>query len=262
MKSAVQKLADVFRSFSDASGGRRFTSAVILAAGCGSRFGTEKGKKQFVPVCSVPALVHTLRAFVQSELISEIVLVTAEEDIARCREYCDEYGIQKIRAIVSGGSDRQASARRGFDAISPQAEFVAIHDGARCLVTTEIIDRTVRAAYDSGAAVAAQKARDTVKRAASDGTVAETPERSAMWLAATPQVFLANMYRAAVYTAEKEHVSATDDSALAERLGFRVKLVDCGNENLKLTTPVDVCIAEAILKRRQEESRDADRARI
>lgn len=254
MKTAVQKLADVLRVFSDKENRRFFTSAVILAAGIGSRFGTEKGKKQFCPICSVPALVHTVRAFEACGCISEIVIVARAEDIFRCEEYRSEYAFTKVKAIVPGGEDRQDSARRGFEAISPEAEFVAIHDGARCLVTPEIIEATVRAAYGQGAAVAAQRARDTIKRATPDGIVEESPDRSTVWLAQTPQVFLSNMYRAAVYTAEKDHVRATDDSMLAERLGFKVRLVDCGNENIKLTTPEDVRIAEAILRARQGEA--------
>lgn len=253
MSDAIQKLADFLRVFSDKENKRCFTSAVILAAGAGRRFGTEKGKKQFVPVCSEPALVHTLRAFEASSYITEIVVVTSPEDVHRCEEYRDQYGFAKIKAIVTGGDDRQSSAKRGFDSISEKAEFVAIHDGARCLVTVEMIDKTVRAAYESGAAIAAEKSRDTVKRTSVGGTVEETVDREHVWLAKTPQVFLANMYRAAVYTAEKDRFSGTDDSSLVERLGFKVTPVDCGSENIKLTTPVDVHIAEAILRARKGE---------
>ena len=253
MSQAVQKLADILRVFSDKENKRCFTSAVILAAGSGRRFGSEKGKKQFVPVCSVPVLVHTLRAFEASSYITEIVIVTSPEDVRRCEEYRDQYGFTKITAIVTGGDDRQSSAKKGFDAISEKAEYVAIHDGARCLITPDMIDRTVRAAYESGAAIAAEKSRDTVKRASVGTTIAETLDREFIWLAKTPQVFLANMYRAAVYTAEKESFRATDDSSLVERLGFKVTPVECGGENIKLTTPVDVHIAEAILRARAEE---------
>jgi 2-C-methyl-D-erythritol 4-phosphate cytidylyltransferase len=226
---------------------------VILAAGSGRRFGDEKGKKQFVPVCSEPVLVHTLRAFEACDYITEIVVVTAAEDIRRCEEYRDGYGFTKVRAIIAGGEDRQASAKKGFDAISDKAEFVAIHDGARCLVTPDLIAQTVRSAYRQGAAVAAEKSRDTVKRTSAAGVIEETMDRETVWLAKTPQVFLANMYRAAVYTAEKDGFRATDDSSLVERLGFRVRTVDCGGDNIKLTTPVDVYIAEAILRARKKE---------
>lgn len=250
----IQKIADVLRVFSPKEQRKHFTSAVVLAAGNGSRFGQEKGKKQFCPVLSIPAIVHTLRAFENCDCIHEVILVTQSVDIPRCREYREQYHLQKVTKIVAGGEDRQSSAKAGFDAISEKAEFVAIHDGARCLITPQMIRNTVRAAYDSGAAIAAETSRDTLKRCTTSGVCEETLDRSAIWLAKTPQVFLANMYRAALYTAEKEKFRATDDSALVERLGFRVQMVDCGSENIKLTTPVDVVIAEAILRARSAQT--------
>ena len=253
MGQLTEKIADILRVFSDTENKRYFTSAVILAAGSGRRFGQEKGKKQFVPVCSVPALVHTLRAFEASSYITEFVIVTGEEDVRRCEEYCAEYGLKKLKAVVVGGDDRQTSAKRGFDAVSDACEYVAIHDGARCLVTPEMIDRTVKAAYLEGAALAAEKSRDTVKRVSPSGKIEETVDRETVWLAKTPQVFMANMYRAAIYTAAKDRFLGTDDSSLVERLGFKVAVVDCGSENIKLTTPVDVHIAEAILRARAGE---------
>lgn len=252
MGTIIEKIAGVLRHFSPAENRHYFTSAVILAAGSGQRFGQENGLKQFYPICSVPALVHTLRAFESSSLIDEILIVTRESDIVRCEEYVKEYSITKVRKIIAGGSDRQESAKRGFDAISDKAKFVSFHDGARCLVTREIIDSTIRAAYEHGAAIAAERSRDTVKIANDAGISVDSPDRSTVWLAKTPQVFMADIYRAAIYSAEKDRVRATDDSMLAERLGFKVKMVECGNENIKLTTPNDVCIAEAILRARQE----------
>ncbi len=261
MESITEKIADVLRVFSPKESRKYFTSAVVLAAGCGTRFGQENGKKQFCPVAGIPAVVRSLLAFQKSDCINEIVLVTSEEDVPRCESYREKYSLTKTVKILPGGADRQASAKIGFDAVDAKAKFVAIHDGARCLVTPEIIRKTVRAAYEYGAAVAAEPSRDTVKRASAQGIAEESPDRSTIWLAKTPQVFLADMYRAAVYMAEKDNVRATDDSMLAERLGFKVHLVDCGSENLKITLPIDVAIAEAILRAREEGSR-ADRTRI
>lgn len=254
MGSFITKIADLFRHISPAEHRHYFTSAIILAAGSGQRFGQANGLKQFCSICAIPALVHTLRAFESSPLIDEILIVTREGDIARCREYVENYGIGKVSNVLAGGNDRQESAKHGFDAISDKSKYVVIHDGARCLVTKEIIENTIRAAYEHGAAIAAERSRDTVKIANESGYSVESPDRNTVWLAKTPQVFMADIYRAAVYSAEKDGVRATDDSMLAERLGFKVKMVECGNENIKLTTPNDVYIAEAILRARQEKT--------
>lgn len=254
MGSVLTKLADVLRHLSPQENRHHFTSAIILAAGSGQRFGQENGLKQFCPIGSIPALVHTLRAFEACARIDEILIVTSEADVSRCENYAAEFGIKKVSKVIVGGADRQESAKRGFDAVSTKAKFVAFHDGARCLVTKEIINDTIRAAYEHGVAVAAERSRDTVKIANDREFSTESPDRNTVWLAKTPQVFMADIYRAAVYTAEKDGVRATDDSMLAERLGFKVKMVECGNENIKLTTPNDIYIAEAILRARQEKS--------
>ena len=261
MDSILTKIAEALRVLSPVESRRYFTSAVVLAAGKGERFGQAQGKKQFVPVGGIPAVVRSLQTFEKSELISEVILVTSPTDICRCEEYRDEYGLTKVKKILAGGDDRQASAKIGFDAVDPKSEFIAIHDGARCLITDALLNSTVRAAYKHGAAVAAEQSRDTVKIATMDEFAEMSPDRSTVWLAKTPQVFMTNMYRAAVYMADKDNVRATDDSMLVERLGFKVKMVECGGENLKITVPMDVKIAEAILRAR-EESDNADRTRI
>ncbi len=253
MESVTAKIADILRVFSPSEARRYFTSAVVLAAGSGERFGKEHGPKQFRPIGGIPAVVRSLLAFERSDYINEIVLVTTAGDVTLCEGFRKQYGITKLKKILPGGADRQASAKIGFDAISPKAKYVLIHDGARCLITPEIIRDTARSAYEKGAAVAAERSRDTVKCADAQGCVEHSPDRNTIWLAKTPQMFLSDMYRAAVYTAEKDNVRATDDSMLVERLGFKVALVDCGSENIKITVPMDVTIAEAILRARGEE---------
>ena len=225
----------------------KFTSAVILAAGNGARFESNI-KKQYISVEGVPAVVRCLQIFETCPIIDEIVLVG---DIEELRDVLAPYPLTKLAAVVAGGKTRQESALCGFDAISQKAKYVAIHDAARCLVTGEIIENTVRAAYQYRAAAAAEKTVDTVKQADRDGFVSDTLDREYIWLVKTPQVFHCDVYRVAAYMAKKEKVVATDDSMLCERLGFRVKLVECGPENMKLTHPEDLQRANAILKMRK-----------
>lgn len=233
-----------------AAHGKRFNSAVVLAAGSGKRFSDDTAK-QFVEVAGESVLVRSAMAFQASQEVDEIVVVTRETDVIGCRNLLAAAGVSKVTRVLGGGDTRQASAKRGFDAVNPAAEFVAIHDAARCLVTPEMIDAVFECAYACGAAAAANRNPDTIKRTNGADTVTETLERDGTWLVQTPQVFGADVYRAASYTAEREYITATDDCALCERLGFTVRLVDCGPTNIKITYPADVVMAEAILKARE-----------
>lgn len=231
-------------------GGTKFTSAVILAGGSGTRVGADK-TKQMLNLCQKPLIVHTLLAFEACEYVNEIVVVAKEDEICRYEEFRTAYGLKKLTRVVAGGATRQQSAKNGFDAVDTRAAYVAIHDGARALITPAQIGEVVLAAYAHGAAIAAARATDTVKYA-SGGFVAETLDRNDIWLAETPQVFRDEIYRAAAYTAEKDGIVATDDASLVERIGVGVYLVDIGAENFKVTYGGDLCRAEILLKEREE----------
>jgi len=260
---AENKVLSIIRQLFGREIPRRFHSAVILAAGSGLRFGENTGKHMTV-IEGVPVLLRSVTAFENCDLVDEIVVVTRESDIENCRKLLA--GITKLTALVPGGETRQQSAKKGFDAINPKSELVSIHDAARCMVTPELISQVTKEAVVHGAAAAAEKTVDTVKRADKNGFIAETLDRDYIWMVKTPQTFTADMYRSVSYMAERDGVCVTDDCALAERLGFRVKLVDCSWENIKITYPEDVYKAKLILDMRREREREevkyADRARV
>ncbi len=252
MQISAKEIASLLRTLSRTAGKPHFTSAIIAAAGCGSRMQDGSGKtKQLMELCGLPVIVHTLAAFQKCEKINEIIVVARADEVAVYEEYKREYGFSKISAVVVGGETRQDSVRLGFEAISDKSEFVAIHDGARCLITPDMITSVLDEAFRRGAATAAMRAIDTVKRDNGKGFIAETVDREGLWLAQTPQIFKTELYRAAAYIALEDRFTATDDNSLAERIGFDIKLVDCGRENIKITTPIDMAVAEIILKSRK-----------
>lgn len=228
------------------------TTAILLAGGSGTRMGTDSGvTKQMLLLDGTPVVVHTLRAFDACPYIHEIVLVARKEELSSMRALCEVFGVKKLRAVVAGGSTRQLSAIAGFEAIDGEkTKYVAIHDVARCLVTPDMIADVVATAYAEKAAIAACRVYDAVKRVSAGGYIQKTEDRDTLWCAQTPQVFSADLYRAAAYTAMKAKFVATDDAMLCERIGHKVKLVDCGRENIKLTTPTDIAQAQAILAAR------------
>ena len=229
-----------------------FTSAVILAGGIGSRFGNEDGTKQNVIVGGVPAIVRACLPFDSCGMVDEIVIVARAEEIETVNGYVSEYGLAKVTKVVAGGATRRESSYNGSLAVSDKCKYIAIHDAARCLVTGKVISDTLSAAYRYGAAAAAERVVDTVKIATSNGFIKETADRNFVWLVKTPQVFKFHMYETASEYAKRDGFEATDDCSMAERLGFSVKLVDCGSENIKLTTRDDLALAEYILKKRDE----------
>ncbi len=253
------KLSDFFKTTADilhiASGNSKektFTSAIIVAGGSSLRMGGDR-TKQMMLICGMPVVVHTLLAFEKCDMINEIIVVAKEDEIPIYSETAKKYGIKKLARTVSGGKTRQESALYGFDATSPDADFVAIHDAARCLITDDDICRVLDAAIKYGAASASVSVSDTVKIVDKNGFSTRTEDRNFVKLAQTPQIFGRNLYCAAAYTAKEEGFEATDDNMLAERIGYKVKMVETRKDNFKITFPEDILKAESIFEERRKE---------
>ena len=245
------KIAEVLRAFIGKSEKKYFTSAIILAAGSSTRMG-DGVSKQFLSVDGLPVVARTVIEFDKSEFISEIIVVCKKDEIDMYDGFAEKYSIKTPFKVVEGGSTRQESARFGSDAVDAKAKYIAIHDAARCLITEEMIARVCHSAFisrDRGA-ILAIRATDTVKIADKNAFIDSTPERKILWQAQTPQVFPLNAYRAAAYISRDEEFEGTDDASLLEHIKFPVKLVEGSRENIKVTEPIDICIAEAILKTR------------
>lgn len=232
---------------------RKYVTAIILAAGSGTRMGKSE-TKQWLMLENAPVFVHSLKAFDECKGIKELILCVKADEYERYADVKNTYRLKKPLKIVTGGSTRAESAFKSFKCISDKTTHVAFHDAARCLITPEMIEKVLSEAIRHGAATAACKATDTVKLCDKNGFILSTPERSCVWQAQTPQIFETEIYRASVYLALKENTAVTDDCSLAEKAGFKVKTVDCGKENLKITEPVDLHFASAILKARKAEN--------
>ena len=217
--------------------------AVIVAAGSASRMGGID--KVMAPLNGEPMIVRTVRAFQNCDAISEIVVVTREDLILPITGLCAQ--MDKVQAVVAGGSSRQESVHLGLNALSGKCKLAAIHDGARPLISWQVIDRVVRAANTYGAAAPAIPVKDTIK-VVQGGVVKETPDRASLQAVQTPQVFDFDILRGALKKAEEEGASVTDDCSAVERMGMSVKLVEGDEGNLKVTTPLDLKIAELLLE--------------
>lgn len=208
--------------------------------------------KQLLQICGIPAVVHTLLAFERTPEIDEIIIVAKADEIKLYEKFKKTYKISKLKKAVVGGKTRQQSASKGFAAISENSGYVAIHDAARCLITPEEISAVCARAYTFGAATAATPAIDTIKLADSNGFIEKTIDRKTVWHAQTPQIFGADLYRAALAVCGEDGVEVTDDNSLVEYIERPIKLVECSRDNIKITTPEDIAHARAVLKKRAE----------
>ena len=232
------------------------TCAVILAAGLGTRMKDAEGKtKQLLTLEGKPLFMHSVLAFDASPYIDELVLVLRKEEFREVRRALRGYKLKKPLRLAVGGDTRQASARRGLDAISEKMEYIAVHDAARCLITPDMIADVVTAAHANRAASAGAPVTDTIKQVSKDGYVEKTIDRATLYRAQTPQVFECKLYRAATYVALEKKQAVTDDNMLVELLGQTVKMVDCGFENIKVTTKEDLALARVILRARADTSK-------
>ena len=220
--------------------------AVIVAAGSASRMGGID--KVMAPLGGEPMICRTVRAFQNCDAIKEIVVVTREDLILPITRLCAEFS--KVRAVVRGGSSRQESVKLGLSAFSEKMELAAVHDGARPLISAAVIDRTVRAAHTYGGAAPVIPVKDTIK-VYEGGFIASTPDRETLRAVQTPQVFDLDLLRGALEKAEKEGAAVTDDCSAVERLGMKIRLVEGDERNLKVTTPMDLKIAEMLLEEEQ-----------
>ncbi len=221
----------------------RTCGAVIVAAGTASRMGGID--KVMAPLKGEPMILRTVRTFQQCDAISEIVIVTRADLLVPIMDLCHDF--TKVRAVIVGGSTRQESVEAGLGALSEKVKLAAIHDGARPLISWQVIDRTVRAANTYGAAAPAIAVKDTIK-VVSGGIVSQTPDRSALKAIQTPQVFDIDLLRGALKKASDEAAQLTDDCSAVERLGMSVRIVEGDERNIKVTTPLDLKIAEAFLE--------------
>ncbi len=221
----------------------QYCGAVIVAAGTASRMGGID--KVMAPLKGEPMILHSVRTFQNCDVVREIVIVTRADLLDEITALCADY--PKVRAVVVGGASRPESVQAGLDALSKRVSLAAIHDGARPLVSVEVIDRTVRAAHNYSAAAPAIPVKDTIK-VERGGVVAATPDRSKLRAVQTPQVFDMDLLRGALEKAKIDGAEITDDCSAVENMGMTVKLVQGDERNIKVTTPIDLQIAELFME--------------
>lgn len=225
-------------------------TALVAAAGSSSRM--DGINKLLAPLDGVPVLVRTLTSLQLATRVDEIVIAAREEDLLEISELCHTYGITKCSKVVRGGESRVHSVLLAALEVAPETELLAVQDGARPLVLPELIDQVILTAARCGAAAPAVPVKDTVKLVKDGGAVEQTLDRVQLRAVQTPQVFDAELLRAALKDALESGVPITDDCSAIERLGKVVFLVEGEEENLKITTPSDMILAEAIVRAREE----------
>lgn len=228
-----------------------FVSVIIAAAGNSTRYGTGKSK-QFLLLEKVPVLIKSVQAFDQIDCVQEIIITARKQDFDVIKDFLVQYNIQKVKSVVEGGATRQDSILAAVREVSEKAELIAIHDGARPLVSKETIMGVIEKAAEKGAAACAVPVKDTIKIIDSSGRIVTTPDRASLCAVQTPQVFDSALYRRAMDKAVLEGKQYTDDCQLVESMEHPVYLTDGNYENIKITTPDDLLVAEKFLSERRK----------
>ncbi len=226
-------------------------TAIVLAAGQGKRMGTEI-QKQYLEILGYPVLYYSLKAFQESDIIDEIILVTGSEELEICKmDFVEKYSFTKVVHVIEGGKERYDSVYNGLQRVSNDSEYVFIHDGARPMLTDKIIADGYANAVHYKAAVAGVPSKDTVKVVDQDTFAIDTPNRSTIWNIQTPQIFEVALAKQAYETMMHEpHSHVTDDAMVVEAFaGYHVKVYEASYENIKITTPEDLKIAELFLNK-------------
>ena len=225
-------------------------TVLIPAAGMGRRMGKAVAK-QFLPLGDKPMFAHTLLAFQRAAEIDEIIPVLSKEDMESClRDVIEQYHITKVKTLVVGGKERQDSVMNGLQKLEKDASVVLVHDGVRPFVTAEMIRESVELAKKGECVVVGVPLKDTIKEVDDKGLVRHTLERDRLWAVQTPQAFPLKVLKRAYEESYKHRVFGTDDAMLVERAGGKVRVIMGSYENIKITTPGDLILAEEILKRR------------
>jgi 2-C-methyl-D-erythritol 4-phosphate cytidylyltransferase len=222
---------------------------VVVAAGSSERMGTDK---MLMNLNSKPVIIRTLTAFEKCPLVDDIVVVTKQDKILDLADMIKQNNITKVTQVISGGATRMESSLAGVSAVRKGAKLIAIHDGARPLVTQAVIESTINAANEYMAAVPVVPSPDTLKQVDENGIITGTVDRQQIFRVQTPQVFDADIIKGALTKAVEKKLMLTDDCAAVDMMGVKTHVVEGDNENIKLTTPGDKIIAEAILRSRGE----------
>jgi len=228
--------------------------AIVPAAGSGSRLGGNI-KKQFLLLQGKPVVIHTLRQFEFCPEVDEVVVAVPESSIVEMEALVSQFRLHKVSKILAGGERRQDSVYRLFSRlILKDSDIIVIHDGVRPFIDSKKISQVIKACKSHDAAVLAVQPKDTIRRSNGGGFFDQTLDRTALWLVQTPQVFRASLLRKAFEKARKDKFYSTDEAALVERLGAKVKIVDGSYDNIKITTQEDLELGSLILERWKNES--------
>ncbi len=228
-----------------------YLSAIIVAAGSSSRMG-KNINKQLIEIGNKPVIAHSIGAFQNSYLVNEIILVCKDEHVSIMRKIVRDYNFSKVKSIVPGGKTRQISVFNGIKELSDKSKYILIHDGVRAMIREDVINEAIIEAQKYEALALAVPVKDTIKIVDGENFVNGTPERDTLWAVQTPQIFEKNLYVKAMNDAEEKMQDYTDDCQLIENIGVKVKIFMGSYDNIKITTPEDIYIAETIIKNRRK----------